>query len=183
MQGHHNLFTGAMPALAEHNNTKFLDLATRNNIELPQLHNGTHYVALSPGELIISRTTFILATTLFLFLTTSSLIIISILAYRHYSRRRAVRDAKAWGRRSTFNHRISMARKEIDLSYSRQHGGCLVHVPENPELGSDEPVEIMEQEKLFEVPALPGRAVREKRKSRFMNLFFDEEVGVWVPKA
>jgi hypothetical protein len=31
-------------------------------------------------------------------------------------------------------------RKEIDGEYSRQFSGCLQHEPENPEMGSDDPV-------------------------------------------
>ncbi|KAK4947168.1 hypothetical protein LTR10_013939 [Elasticomyces elasticus] len=142
---------------------------------------------LQDGELIISRTTFIVATTLCIFITTTSLLGLAIFAYREYARQRQTEEAKAWGRRSRYVNRISMARKQVDFSYSNQYGGCLVNIPENPELGPDGPVEIMERENLCEVPALPARAAgegrRDARRSRFMSLFFDQGLGVWVPKG
>lgn len=77
-------------------------------------------------------------------------------------------------------------RKEIDAQYSRQYSGCLAQEPENPEMGSDSPVEIMFPERLCEAPAVPARAAgprRERRKSRGISLFFSEGLGVWLPKG
>ncbi|KAK3643855.1 hypothetical protein LTR56_009950 [Elasticomyces elasticus] len=142
---------------------------------------------LQDGELVISRTTFIVAITLCIFITTTSLLGLAIFAYREYARQRQTEEAKAWGRRSRYVNRVSMARKQVDFHYSNQYGGCLVNIPENPELGPDGPVEIMERERLCEVPAIPARTVgegrRDARRSRFMSLFFDQGLGVWVPKG
>lgn len=75
-----------------------------------------------------------------------------------------------------------MLRKEVDDSFSRQFQGCLVNEPENPEMGSDSPVEIgLVEERVWEVPATPAPApavLGGKQKS----LWFDEECGLWVPK-
>lgn len=74
-------------------------------------------------------------------------------------------------------------RKEIDDQYSRQYSGCLTQEPENPEMGSDSPVELMLPERCWEVPAIPAKtADKSKRKSKAMSLFFDSGVGMWMPK-
>ena len=73
-------------------------------------------------------------------------------------------------------------RKQIDDEYSRQYSGCLYHEPENPEMGSDSPVEIMHPERLCEAPAIPAQTAKNKSKSQRMTLFFDRGIGVWLPK-
>lgn len=76
-------------------------------------------------------------------------------------------------------------RKELDNEYSRQYSGCLSHPEENPEMGSDSPVELMLPERCWEAPAIPATAVdkdKSRRKSKAMSLFFDSRVGLWVPK-
>ena len=78
-------------------------------------------------------------------------------------------------------------RKEVDDTYSRQYSGCLAHEPENPEMGSDSPVEMMFAEPR-EVPAIPARSIerdgnRHKRKSGVESLFFDQRAGLWFPKT
>ena len=76
-------------------------------------------------------------------------------------------------------------RKGVDDEYSRQYKGCLNHEPENPEMGSDSPVELMLPERCWEVPAIPARTAdkdKNKRKSKTMSLFFDSGVGMWLPK-
>ena len=86
---------------------------------------------------------------------------------------------------SAIDQRISEMRKEIDAEYSRQYKGCLNHEPENPEMGSDSPVELMLPERCWEVPAVPARTAdkdKNKRKSKAMSLFFDSGVGMWLPK-
>ena len=55
-------------------------------------------------------------------------------------------------------------------------------------MGVEGPVEIMERERLCEVPALPARAaagevVRDGRRSRVLSLVFDHGLDVWVPKG
>ncbi|KAK3669337.1 hypothetical protein LTR78_010799 [Recurvomyces mirabilis] len=177
--------------------TKIVSAASSSSTATPTLtlttpatlNNGTTCITLQPGELVISRTSFIIALTLCIFITTASVITLLAFAYRNYRRRRETQQARAWGRRSVYNRRMSVVRKEVDYFYSTKHGGCLVHVPENPELGSDEVVEIGDRERLFEVPAEPAKAAlvgsldRAKRKSRLKSLFFDEKVGVWLSKS
>ncbi|KAK4556205.1 hypothetical protein LTR86_006902 [Recurvomyces mirabilis] len=155
----------------------------------PTILNIGTSITLQPGELVISRTSFIIALTLCIFITTASVVTLLAFAYRNYRRRQETQQARAWGRRSVYNRRMSVVRKEVDYSYSKKHGGCLVHVPENPELSSDGVVEIGDQERLFEAPAVPAKPAfagsldRAKRKSQFQSLFFDEKVGVWLSKS
>ena len=81
-------------------------------------------------------------------------------------------------------------RKEIDQQYSTYYSGCLYQEPENPFLGSDSPVELMLPERVWEVPAIPaqkakiaaGQQQKGRRKSKALSLFFNEGVGVWLPK-
>ena len=73
--------------------------------------------------------------------------------------------------------------KDLDQEYSRQYSGCLSQEPENPEMGSDSPVELMLPERCWEVPATPARAVENtQKKSKATSLFFDQGVGMWLPK-
>ncbi|KAK0941134.1 hypothetical protein LTR48_003684 [Friedmanniomyces endolithicus] len=143
---------------------------------------------LTPGDLVLPKITFIASLVLCLIVTTTSLLGLAALAYREYARQCQAEEAKAWGRRSRYIHRVSLARMQVDLSYTSQFSGCLVNVVENPEMGMEGPVEIMERERLCEVPALPVRAaagevVRDGRRSRFLSLVFDHGLDVWVPKG
>ena len=79
-----------------------------------------------------------------------------------------------------------MLRKEVDDAFSRQYSGCLVNEPENPEMGSDSPIELMMAERIWEAPAVPATAKVQGRsggrKSKAGSLFFDSGFGVWMPK-
>lgn len=83
-----------------------------------------------------------------------------------------------------------MLRKEVDDAYSRHYGpGCLINpIPENPEMGSDSPVEMGLVERVWEVEGKTATAevIAGKgaggRKSQANSLFFDHGVGVWLPK-
>ncbi|KAK0945707.1 hypothetical protein LTR29_002819 [Friedmanniomyces endolithicus] len=158
------------------------------------VHNtttNTTCTLLTPRDLVLPRTTFIATLVLCLVITTTSLLALAALAYREYARQCQAAEAKAWGRRSRYIHRVSLARKQVDLSYSCQFSGCLVNAVENPEMGVEGPVEIGEREGLCEVPALasPARAaevvegMRDGRRSRFMSLVFDHGLDVWVPRS
>ncbi|KAK0821015.1 hypothetical protein LTR75_001085 [Friedmanniomyces endolithicus] len=143
---------------------------------------------LTPEDLVLPRTTFIASLVLCLVITTTSLLALAAFAYREYTRQCQAEEARTWGRRSRYIHRVSLARKQVDLSYRSQFSGCLVNVVENPEMGVEGPVEIMERERLCEVPALPARAaagevVRDGRRSRVLSLVFDHGLDVWVPKG
>lgn len=135
------------------------------------------------GNIVISRTTLIVAITICVFLTCISMLAVAALLYREWSRRREAKAAKQWGRKSRVNKRISLMRKEIDNQYSQQYSGCLHQEPENPEMGSDSPVELMLPERVWEAPAIPAQtAGRTKRRSKALSLFFDQRVGMWLPK-
>lgn len=49
-------------------------------------------------------------------------------------------------------NRISVARKQLDDDFRRRYHGVLVHEGENPEMGSDSPVEMGWEERLWEMP-------------------------------
>ena len=135
------------------------------------------------GNIVISRTTLIVAITICVFLTCISMLAVAALLYREWSRRREANAAKQWGRKSHVKQRISLMQKELDSQYSRQYSGCLHQEPENPEMGSDSPVELMLPERVWEAPTIPARnAGKNKRKSKALSLFFDQKVGMWLPK-
>lgn len=77
-----------------------------------------------------------------------------------------------------------MLRKEVDDAYSRQYGpGCFLNpIPENPEMGSESPVEIGAVERVWEVDGGTMEKEVGTRKSKGKSLFFDYGVGVWMPK-
>lgn len=74
-----------------------------------------------------------------------------------------------------------MLRKEVDDSFSRQYTGCLQREPENPFLQPKSPVEMMHEERVCEVPALPARLAVDgnERKNRVRSLMFDATKGLW----
>lgn len=143
---------------------------------------------LNPGEVIISRTALIATFATLITLLAISWAILAAFIIREHLRRRRARAAKQWGRKSRFDARISMLRKEVDDSFSRQYSGVLQHVPENPCMGSDSPVELMlPDERIWEAPAVPAKATTlsaksNARKSRAVSLFFDHAVNLWIPK-
>ncbi|KAK5168620.1 uncharacterized protein LTR77_005929 [Saxophila tyrrhenica] len=141
----------------------------------------------SDSQVLISRRTLIVTLALCALLTLLSMAAASLLLYREIARRRQTKVAKKWGRQSRFNHRISLMRKEIDTEYSKHYTGYLQHEPENPEMGSDSPVEMMPPERLCEVPAIPALAANKnagtpKGRWKTMSLVFDQGVGMWMPK-
>jgi hypothetical protein len=149
--------------------------------------SGSLCVEIDSGNIVISKRTLIAALTICVLLALISMAAVAALLYREWARRREAQAAQRWGRKSHFDKRISEMRKEVDDGYSRQYKGCLAHEPENPEMGSDSPVELMLPERCWEVPAIPARAAAEdtdkdKRKSKAMSLFFDSGVGMWLPK-
>lgn len=146
-------------------------------------HSGTCY-QLQPNQMIISRTQFIVAITICTFVTSASILGLVAMMLREWTRKRESRDAKVWGRKSTYRQRISLMQKEIDDSYSRQYKGYWYNEPENPEMGSDSPVEIMTPERVWEAPAVPAKTAvdRNKRRSK-MSIFFDHGRGLWMAKS
>lgn len=173
------------PSCLEDNNCSLLP---RNYISLP-------------------RTTFILVLTLLITLTLTSTLGLAILLYRRHARRRQSQQAKTWGRKSRYLNRISVARKQLDDDFRRQYHGVFVNVVENPELGSDSPVELGWEERVWEMPNVETK--REKRLPPLpeipesvrvreglgngvpgangrgggrKSLFFCDGVGVWLPK-
>lgn len=146
---------------------------------------GTHSlcVELHGGNIVMSKTTLIAAFTICVLITCISMLAVAALLYREWARRREAKAAKQWGRKSRVDQRISCIRKEIDNQYSAQYSGCLHQEPENPEMGSESPVEMMFPERLCEAPAIAARTTnKNKRKSQALSLFFDQGIGVWMPK-
>ncbi|KAH9819795.1 hypothetical protein Tdes44962_MAKER05195 [Teratosphaeria destructans] len=144
-----------------------------------------------PGHITLPRAPFIAAITLSALLTTLSLLHLTLSTYRAHARRREAQQATTWGRTSTYNRRLSLMRQAIDQSYARQYSGCLVPAIENPEMGSESPVELMLEERVWEAPAVPAAAAAAPgsfksgeggRKPR-RSLFFDSAVGLWLIRS
>lgn len=133
-------------------------------------------------QIILPRTTFIVAITLCLFITCLSLLGLAVLIYREWDRKQQNQAAKSWARQTRLG-RISLARKEIDAQYSRQFSGCLYNDTDNPFATSDSPVELEHHQRVFEAPSVPVAAAdRHKRRSKAISLFWDQTVGIWIPK-
>ena len=163
-------------------NTKRSTTLTARNSSQTAQSSGLCF-ALDAGKIVIDRKILIVALCIFTFITIVSIIGIATLLYREWARRRQTNEAKVWGRKSHVEQRISLMRKEIDSQYSRQYSGCLHQEPENPEMGSDSPVEMMFDDRVWEAPAIPARAAdKNKRKSNVFSLFFNEGTGLWLPK-
>ncbi|KAI6895005.1 hypothetical protein KC334_g11802 [Hortaea werneckii] len=136
------------------------------------------------GKLVISRTTFIITLTVSIFFTLVSLLLVTALLYREWSRRRETARAKTWGRKSIYRNRISYAKKAVDLEFSSQYSGCLVNVHENPEMGTDSPVEMGAEQRICrEAPTMPARIVtgRDVNKNK-RSLHCGDGAGFWMPQ-
>lgn len=148
----------------------------------PDQTNQHKCTALKEGQIVLSRTTFIVALTICIALTCISLAGVIALGYREWDRQRQIRSARAFGRKSRYINRISMLRKEVDDTFSRQYSGCLYTEPENPFLVPKSPVELGVAEKVFEVPAMAARPEGINGKNRVKSLFFDGGRGQWFTK-
>lgn len=133
-------------------------------------------------QIILSRATFIVALTVCVSITCISLLGLAALSYREWDRQRQIRSARVYGRKSRYVNRISMLRKEVDDTYSRQYSGCLYTEPENPYLVIKSPVELGSADQTFEMPAKVAMLDGNQRKSRAKSLFFDGGRGMWFPK-
>jgi hypothetical protein len=151
-----------------------------SNLTLPEDDNHV-CIELSVHEIVFSRTTLIIVLTLCVFITGLSLLILAAVGYRAWIRHRQDKAARRHGRNSKYVQRISMMRKEVDSSYSRQYSGCLVNEPENPFLVPRSPVELMHSERVWEAPDVPVSApmIKDERDARAKSLLFDSAKGQW----
>ena len=144
-------------------------------------------IELSVHEIVFSRTTLIIVLTLCVAITGISLIGLSALGYRTWTRHQQDKEARSRGQSAQYRQRISMMRKEVDDSYSRQYSGYSASEPDNPFLAPRSPVELMHSE-VWEVP---GTAVSsepptttttttDERETKVENLFFDGAKGRWL---
>lgn len=108
-------------------------------------------------HIALPRTAFIVSLTFLLAISLTSSIGLCILLYRHRARRRQSQEAKAWGRKSRYLDRLSVARKQLDDDFRRRYHGVLVNDVENPEMGSDSPVELGWEERAWEMPNVQVR--------------------------
>jgi hypothetical protein len=145
----------------------------------------TTCIQLSVHEIVFSRTTLIIVLTLCVAITGFSLLVLCAVGYRAWLRHRQDKIARRHGRNSKYMQRISMMRKEVDSSYSRQYSGCLVNEPENPFLVPRSPVELMHSERVCEAPDVPfsvpvsAPAIKDERETRAKSLLFDTAKGQW----
>lgn len=143
-------------------------------------------IELSVHEIVFSRTTLIIVLTLCVAITGVSLIGISALGYRTWTRHQQDKEARSRGRSPQHMQRIPMMRKEADDSYSHQYSSYSVSEPENPFRPSRSPVELMHSE-VWEVPGSavstcePTVATDEtQRGTKVKSLFFDGAKGQWM---
>ncbi|KAI7299750.1 hypothetical protein KC315_g17487 [Hortaea werneckii] len=136
------------------------------------------------GKLVISRAAFIITLTVSIFFTLVSLLLVTALLYREWSRRRETARAKTWGRKSIYRNRISYAKKAVDLEFSSQYSGCLVNVHENPEMGTDSPVEMGAEQRICrEAPTVPARIATSKDiNTNKRSPHCGNVAGFWTPK-
>jgi hypothetical protein len=132
-------------------------------------------------HIMISRSTLIITLTIAVFIVCVSILGLSVMLYREWHRQKQNRNARVQGRKSRYLHRISVMRKEVDDSFSRQYTGCLQVEPDNPFLQPRSPVELMYEERVCEVPALPAATAvdQSRRKSRISSLMYDATKGLW----
>jgi hypothetical protein len=144
-------------------------------------------IELSVHEIVFSRTTLIIVLTLCVAITGFSLLVLAAVGYRAWIRHRQDKIARSHGRNSKYMQRISMMRKEVDNSYSRQYSGCLVNEPENPFLVPRSPVELMHNERVCEAPDVPvhvsAPAIKDERETRAKSLLFDTAKGQWFRRS
>jgi hypothetical protein len=150
----------------------------------PTDDNDHNCIELSVHEIVFSRTTLIIVLTLCVAITGLSLLILMAVGYRAWIRHRQDKVARSHGRNSKYMQRISMMRKEVDSSYSRQYSGCLVNEPENPFLVPRSPVELMHSERVWEAPDVPVSAptIKDDREARAKSLLFDSAKGQWFQR-
>ena len=75
------------------------------------------------------------------------------------------------------------------LMHSRYQGVFVHEHVENPEMGSESPVEIgWPEQKVWEAPAVPPKicanemAAGRAKRGKVGSLWFDARVGLWMPK-
>lgn len=158
-------------------------MASPSSLPIPEDDNQT-CVQLSVHEIVFSRTTLIIVLTLCVAVTSFSLLVLCAVGYRAWLRHRQDKIARRHGRNSKYMQRISMMRKEVDSSYSRQYSGCLVNEPENPFLVPRSPVELMHGERVCEAPdvsvaTVSAPAIKDEREARAKSLLFDTAKAQW----
>jgi hypothetical protein len=137
-------------------------------------------IELSVHEIVFSRTTLIIVLTLCVAITGISVIGISALGYRTWTRHQRDKESRSRGRSPQYQQRIPMMRKEADDSYSHQYSGYSISEPENRSPAPRTPVELMHNE----VWEAPGSEVssepRDGRETKVKSLFFDAAKGQWM---
>ena len=124
-------------------------------------------IELDAGKLVIDRKTLIIAISICVVVTCVSALCFAILLYREWSRRRDIKQAKIRRCKSLLGDRVSGMRKgdDDDDEYWRQHDKCFQHESGSQYAGS--PIsgglaELMQPERLCEVPAVPPKQTTER---------------------
>jgi hypothetical protein len=143
-------------------------------------------IELSVHEIVFSRTTLIIVLTLCVAITGISVIGISALGYRTWSRHQKDKEARRRDRDHSpqYHQRIPMMRKEADDSYSsHQYSGYSITEPENRSPAPRTPVELMHSE-VWEAPGTDVSSERtrvvDERETGVKSLFFDAAKGQWM---
>jgi hypothetical protein len=152
-------------------------------------------IELSVHEIVFSRTTLIIVLTLCVAITGISVIGISALGYRTWTRHQKDKEARGRGRSPQYHQRIPMMRKEADDSYSHQYSGYSISEPGNRSPAPDcspapnrspaprTPVELMHNE-VWEAPGSEVSSeptmARDGRETKVKSLLFDAAKGQWM---
>ena len=146
-------------------------------------------IELSVHEIVFSRTTLIIVLTLCVAITGMSIIGISALGYRTWTRHQKDKEARSRGRSPQYHQRIPMMRKEADDSYSHQYSGYSISEPDNRSPTPNRspaprtPVELMHNE-VWEAPGSDVSSeptlARDGRETKVKSLFFDAAKGQWM---
>jgi hypothetical protein len=140
-------------------------------------------IELSVHEIVFSRTTLIIVLTLCVAITGISVIGISALGYRTWTRHQKDKEARSRGRSPQYHQRIPMMRKEADDSYSHQYSNYSINEPEHRSPAPRTPVELMHSE-VWEAPGTDVSSERTRatneRETQVKSLFFDAAKGQWM---
>ncbi|EMC96037.1 hypothetical protein BAUCODRAFT_24991 [Baudoinia panamericana UAMH 10762] len=161
-----------------------------NDTALPRYNatmNGTRsHTQLQAADYSPSGAAFVLAITLCVVTICLCLAGLAVLARKQWIRQRQARADTSKSRLSTYTHRLSRARREIDACYTRRYRGVLAHPVENPEMGSDSPILLWTEPRICEAPAVPAKGTEAinqntetRRKSRGVSMLLNGKA--WPP--
>ena len=143
-------------------------------------HDNGLCVSLDSGNIVISRTTLIATFIVCALITCASVLALTFVLYRDWTRRRNKKGTDSCLVQSKYD-RIEST--EARPQHARNYNARLYPTHEQSNRRSESPVEIMHSQPLCEVPATPPRPLdKQKGNSQRPPVPFDHQVGLWMPK-